>query len=70
MGLQPPVGCVHVVGWCADPSGLLALDYQHPSVVGIGGNSENSRPGNRRQNEAQGENKRPGSRTNFAHVMC
>jgi hypothetical protein len=37
---QPPVGGVHVVGWCADPSGLLALDYQHPSVVGIGGNSE------------------------------
>ena len=40
MGLQPPVGGIHVVGWSADPSGLLALDYQHPSVIGIGGNSE------------------------------
>jgi hypothetical protein len=67
MGLQPPVGGIHVVGWSADPSGLLALDYQHPSVIGIGigGNSEKSRPGSRRQNEAQEEegNTRPGSRT-------
>ena len=35
------MGGVHVVGWCVDPSGLLALDFQNPSVVGIGGNSEN-----------------------------
>ena len=30
-----------MVGWCFDPSGLLALDFQNPSVVGNGGNSEN-----------------------------
>ena len=45
MGPQPPLGGVHVVGWSADPSGLLALDTQHPPVVGIGGISEESRPG-------------------------
>ena len=37
---QPPVGGVYVVGWSADRSGLLALDNQHPPVVGIGGISE------------------------------
>jgi hypothetical protein len=65
LGLQPPVGGIHVGGWSADPSGLLALDYQHPSVIGIGGNSEKSRPGSRSQNEDQEEegNTRPGSRT-------
>ena len=36
MSHQPLVGGVHVGGWCADPSGLLALDYQPLSV---GGNS-------------------------------
>ena len=44
MGHKPPVGYVHVGGCCADPSELLPLDYQRPSVVGICGNSENSRP--------------------------
>ena len=65
MGPQPPLGDVHVVGWSADPSGLLALDTQHPPVVGIGGISEESKPGSRRQIEAQEEeeNTRPGSRT-------
>jgi hypothetical protein len=65
MGPQAHVGGVHEVGCCADPSGLLALDYQHPPVVGIGGNSEKSIPGSRRQTEAQEEdgNTRPGSRT-------
>jgi hypothetical protein len=28
MGQQPPGGGGHVGGCCADPSGLLALDYQ------------------------------------------
>ena len=37
MGPQPPVCVIYVVGWCADRSGLLALDNQHPPVVGIGG---------------------------------
>ena len=62
MGPQPSV--VHLVGWCADLSRLLALDNQHPPVVDIGGISEKSRPGSRRQNKDQEEeeNTRPGSR--------
>ena len=62
MGQQPPVDAGHLGGCCADPSGLLALDHQHPSVVGNGGNSEKLRLGSRRQNEAQDENTRLGSR--------
>ena len=34
---------------------LIALDYQHPAVVGIGGNIEKkSRTSSRRQNEPNG----------------
>ena len=56
------LGKVHLVGWCADPSGLLGLDNQHPPMVGECGISEESRPGSRRQNKAEEENTRPGSR--------